>query len=461
MSAYFRSPQTAAYFSDPTTYSDSSPLFSIDSVSGGDQPNESWVFALSTSSGSGMTANIGGTALTVTDQNLDSITVTIPDLLTFSGGIYRFSESLTVEVIDGVSSATIDVQVIPVDGYVQFIVPDPIPEVFTSTEFTNALAPQVLEIGDYIYCSAPVGSDPENGIFPDDSIISYRIMDVSDVTPVWGSEGIVTVNPTQSYLNKAFDDVTLSASGDVNLVASLNRTLQNVAPSITGNTLIDGSLGVNLGNIIPITSGAIRVVGVLNSSLEDVVLFSSQINTAVFTGAVEDVESSISGEVYLNGSLNRTLERVNISATTELIINSSLSKILDNVDVTSSATVTVEGSLSETLDDTIIFTGAVVVGSSTIQLQDVEISINAESLTIANLDEVIDQVIQASSGDVLLDGTINEVLDSIQISTDGEITLSGDLLGTVEDVRIATSSVPEIVTVITYLVYLFDSYTRG
>jgi len=54
-----------------------------------------------------MTANIVGTALTVTAQDSSSITVTIPDLLTFDGGIYRFSENLTVEIVDGANSDTI------------------------------------------------------------------------------------------------------------------------------------------------------------------------------------------------------------------------------------------------------------------------------------------------------------------------------------------------------------------
>ena len=241
MSAYFRSPQLAAYFSDPATYSNAAPVFSVDSVSGGDQPGESWVFALSNDSGAGMTANIGGTALTVTAQTSGSITVTIPDLLTFDGGIYRFSENLTVQIVDGANSDTIDTPITPATGFAQVQMPNPIAGVWAGSTFEAAISPGVLEVGDYIHCTAPTDSDPENGIFPEDSTIVYRIMEMSDPTPVWGAEGTITI-PAAVVDNEA-PVITLTGDATINLSEGDSYTEQGA----TWTDNIDGSGAATVG----------------------------------------------------------------------------------------------------------------------------------------------------------------------------------------------------------------------
>lgn len=217
------------------------PQFGVDSVSGGDQPGESWVFALSNDSGAGMTANIGGTALTVTAQTSGSITVTIPDLLTFDGGIHRFNENLTVQIVDGANSDTIATPITPATGFAQVQMPNPIAGVWAGSTFEAAISPGVLEVGDYIHCTAPTDSDPENGIFPEDSTIVYRIMEMSDPTPVWGAAGTITI-PAAVVDNEA-PVITLTGDATINLSEGDSYTEQGA----TWTDNIDGSGAATVG----------------------------------------------------------------------------------------------------------------------------------------------------------------------------------------------------------------------
>lgn len=298
MSIYLRSNITGSGVAVADWNNSISAVLSADSITAGTiNVGDTVTIQLSNASASGKTLNVNGVSVTPTAQDSSSISFLAMDLFTFAGGIYRFAEDIPVTVVDGAESDSITYQTTPDTGYTQFAVPDPIAGVWASTEFSTAIDPQVLAIGDYIWCTDPADSDAPNGSFPEASSIDYRIMDMSDGTPAWGDEGTITVTSNADTTPAAFTftDVTdqnLSTVVESNTITVTDvDAATDVAISITGGEYAVSTDGGSSFGSWTSSSGNVQLNHQVKVRGTSSASYSTAVNVVLTVGGVSDTFS--------------------------------------------------------------------------------------------------------------------------------------------------------------------------
>lgn len=170
-------------------------VFSVDSITGGTiYVADTLRIDITNGDASGNVVTIDGVSVSVLSESANHVDIAAVDVHTFDGGIYEFGENIPVTVTSSNGSGVINYQTTPDVGFTQITLPDPIEGAWADPDFAASILPGVLEPGDIIWCTNPANSDATSGSFPEGSTIVYRIMEMSDPTPVWGSQGSFTVS---------------------------------------------------------------------------------------------------------------------------------------------------------------------------------------------------------------------------------------------------------------------------
>lgn len=126
---------------------------------------------------------------------------------------------------------------------------------------------------------------------------------------------------------------------DAGITGVMSQTLGNVTISATGQVDVQGSAGVSLAGVSLAGSGQVLVNGTLGQTLSPVAI----------AGA---------GVVLVNGGLGQTLANVGLTSAgsvADTAINGSLAQTLANVVLTSAGNVDVQGGLAQTLAAVTLF----------------------------------------------------------------------------------------------------------
>lgn len=214
----------------------------------------------------------------------------------------------------------------------------------------------------------------------------------------------IAVHPAEASgaegsLSKTLDDVTVSASGALEISGALSQSLAPLTLSGSGALLVSAVSSVNLQPMGVSGSGALIVSGGLSSLLEDTLLSS----TGVLAGVDE-------------GVLSVTLDDLGVLLTGALRLNAGLSSILDDLTLNSAGALRLSGYLSTTLADTIVeAVGTLISGPHG------SLSVTLENISV----EAVGSVIVTSVAEISL--------ELLSINASGALEISGELVVTLDE----------------------------
>ena len=249
MSAYFRSARTSAYFSDPATFSNAAPVFSIASISPAGPYQEGDQITLNVENRTGaMTGALDSGALTADSQTTSTFVFTIPSLLSHGDTSSLFNTPLTITLNDGTTNATIDLTVAPADNYY-------FAEVVELAGFYLNAAMSGVAVGDYAHVrwssgGGEIGDLSRGSISPDETgaVLEIMIYDISDNT--W-SDSAGSITYAAPLVDTENPTITLIGNASVSIVEgdSYTDAGANVTDNVDANSVIAGVSNVNVNTV--------------------------------------------------------------------------------------------------------------------------------------------------------------------------------------------------------------------